>query len=95
MISSPCCMVFSCKKDEEHLARRESIPRPGDWPVGHHGLSNLHRQMTDDICFQRCVDVPHGRVLPFRLQEYCCRDPKAILTSDRIIHQRDDANGQR
>ncbi|MEQ2024919.1 hypothetical protein ABLB84_03860 [Xenorhabdus szentirmaii] len=70
------------------------VPRLGDWPVGHNGLRNLHRQRTDNICFQRGADVPHIGVLPCRLQECCCRCPKLILTSDRIINKPDHANEQ-
>ncbi|WP_416776314.1 hypothetical protein ACNFJN_15055 [Xenorhabdus budapestensis] len=58
-------------------------------------LRNLHRHQTDDICFQRCADVPHRGVLPCRLQECCCRCPKVILTSDRIMDKSDYANKQK
>ncbi|WP_416776410.1 hypothetical protein ACNFJN_15460 [Xenorhabdus budapestensis] len=58
-------------------------------------LSDLHRHQTDDICFQRGADVPHRGVLPCRLRECCCRCPKVILTSDRIIDKSDYANKQK
>ncbi|WP_187650623.1 hypothetical protein [Xenorhabdus indica] len=58
-------------------------------------LSDLHRHQTDDICFQRGADVPHRGVLPYRLRECCCRCPKVILTSDRIMDKSDYANQQK
>ncbi|CCW29107.1 hypothetical protein XNC3_1130025 [Xenorhabdus nematophila F1] len=40
--------------------------------------------MSDDICFQKCADVPQGNALPCRLRELCFAIAWVILTGEQI-----------
>ncbi|WP_445496232.1 hypothetical protein [Photorhabdus sp. SF281] len=52
-------------------------------PVSQKRLENFYRQtagyFSDDICCQKCADVPHYDALSFSLRKFCFRHPKIIL----------------